>query len=278
MTAGPPSAQDVADALAMTLEREDAAGAPWCPPADGVALRRWVTDRSAQLGGGIRRVVRLARLMAIADGRDYIRFLYVRLTLLRARQFRQLLERAAAEGRLHSGVAKLSENGVRFSEAELAAPDGGAFEIDYGQMPRLAALLDLLHNALGFAAVADLLAPMLSQDVPASSANDIARSLHAALNAWLGERLESANHLLQAQRIRVFLVKRGRVAPEAIDDESILAFWIASAEIHGRREDRWLSALSLIGVRHAALPARFARCSRRKTFGRRHRSGIGNGS
>ena len=60
-----PSAQDVADALAMTLEREDASGAPWCPPSDAAALRKWVTDRSASLGTGIRRAVRLARLMAV---------------------------------------------------------------------------------------------------------------------------------------------------------------------------------------------------------------------
>ena len=74
-----PSAQDVADALAMTLEREDASGAPWCPPGDAAALRQWVTDRSASLGTGLRRATRLARLMAVADGRaDYIRFLYER--------------------------------------------------------------------------------------------------------------------------------------------------------------------------------------------------------
>ena len=99
----PPSAQDVADALAMTLERDGASGAPWCPPTDAVALRKWVTDRSASLGTGIRRAVRLARLMAVADGRaDYIRFLYERVGALRARLFRQLLERAAAD-RDHSG-------------------------------------------------------------------------------------------------------------------------------------------------------------------------------
>jgi hypothetical protein len=69
--AGPPTAQDVADALGLTLEREDASGAPWCPPGDGMTLRRWVSDRSASLGTGIRRGVRLVRVMAIADGRDY---------------------------------------------------------------------------------------------------------------------------------------------------------------------------------------------------------------
>jgi hypothetical protein len=98
-------------------------------------------------------------------------------------------------------------------------------------MPRLAALLDFLHNALGFTVMADLLAPLVQRGLPTRSANDVARTLHAALNAWLGERLESATHLLQAHRIRAFLAGRGRVAPESVDDETILLFWIAMAQI-----------------------------------------------
>jgi len=226
-----PSAQEVADALAMTLEREDSAGAPWCPPGDGAALRRWVIDRSASLGGGIRRVVRLARLLAVADGRDYTRFLYQRLGSLRARHFRHALERAAAEGRLTKSVATLTERGVYLREPALApqGPAGEAFEIDFAQMPRLAALLDIMHNALGYAAVADLLAPLVVSGTPRTTADDIGRALQAAFNAWLAARLESANHLLQAQRIRAFIMSRGRLAPEAIDDEAILVFWSLAA-------------------------------------------------
>jgi hypothetical protein len=230
----PPSAQDVADALAMTLEREDVSGAPWCPPGDAVALRKWVTDRSASLGTGIRRAMRLARLMAVADGRaDYIGFLYERVGTLRARLFRQVLERAAAEGHLPKSIATLTENGVHLSEAALA-PQGApqdAFEIDFVQMPRLAALLDIMHNALGFTVVADLLAPLLPKiGAPKSSADEVARALQAALNAWLSERLESNNHILQAQQIRGFIAGRGRLAPETVDDETILLFWIKAAE------------------------------------------------
>jgi len=230
----PPSAQDVADALAMTLEREDGSGAPWCPPGDAVALRKWVTDRNASLGTGIRRAVRLARLMAAADGRaDYIRFLYERVGALRARKFRQVLERAAAEGRLPKSIATLTENSAHLHEPALA-PQGaaqGAFEIDFVQMPRLAALLDIMHNALGFSTVADLLAPLLPKaGPPNSSADEVARALQAALNAWLSERLESNNHILQAQQMRGFIASRGRLVPETVDDESILAFWIKTAE------------------------------------------------
>src|ERR1700722_738547 len=230
----PPSPQDVADALAMTLEREDSSGAPWCPPGDAVTLRKWVTDRSASLGTGIRRAMRLPPLVAGADGRaDYIRFLYQRVGPLRARLFRQLLERAAAEGRLPNGIATLTENGVQLREAALA-PQGApqdAFEIDFVQMPRLAALLDIMHNALGFTVVADLIAPLLPKiGAPKSSADEVARALQAALNAWLSERLESNNHILQAQQIRGFIAGRGRLAPETVDDETILLFWIKAAE------------------------------------------------
>src|ERR1700744_4694017 len=171
----PPSAQDVADALAMSLEREDMSGAPWCPPGDAVVLRKWVTDRSASLGTGIRRVVRLARLMAVADGRsDYIRFLYERVGSFRAPLVRQGLERSAAEGRLPRSVATLTENGVQLREAALVSQGAAqdAFEIDFVQMPRLAALLDIMHNALGFTVVADLLAPLLPKTGAPKSLDD----------------------------------------------------------------------------------------------------------
>jgi hypothetical protein len=226
---GSGGAREVAEMLALTLEREDASGAPWCPPRDAAALRRWVTDRSAQFGTGIRRAVRLVRLMALADGRDPVRFLYARLTSLRAHLFRHALESAAAQGRLPKAVAMLSQNGVLLQEPALSAEGGEAFEIDFAQMPRLAALVDFLHNALGFCAVADLVAPLLQSPAPAGTANEVARKLHAAANAWLGERLASGNHIRQARHIRGFLAGRSALAPEAIDDETILTFWIATA-------------------------------------------------
>ena len=226
---GTPSPQDVADALALTLERQDASGSPWCPPHDGLALRRWVTDRSASLGTGIRRAVRLARLMAVADGRDYTRFLYARIPNLRGQRFRHALEAAAADGRVPSAVALLSGTAALLREPALAPPGGDRFEIDFAQMPRLAALLDILHNALGFTVVADLLAPLVHPGIPRTSADDIARRLHAAFSEWLRARLESTTHLMQAQHIRAFLKTRGRVVPEAVDDEAILLFWTTAA-------------------------------------------------
>jgi hypothetical protein len=228
-----PTAAEVAEALAMTLEREDPTGAPWCPPRDAAVLRHWVTDRSRELGGGIRRVVRLVRLARLADGRDYVRFIYARVPSLRTQHFKQALEKAAGEGRLIASIAELTANGVRLKESSLQTAAADAFEIDYVQMPRLAALLDILHNALGYIDVAELLAPVLVAGAPTVPADNIARTLQSKLNAWLSERLGSADHLRQAQIIRAFLTSRGRVDPEAIDDESILAFWTIHAPVEG---------------------------------------------
>ena len=225
-------AQDVADVLAITFEREDAAGHPWCPPADAATVRHWVVDRSKELGGGIRRAVRLARLAQLADGRDYTRFLYVRLATLRGRGFAAALQAAQREGRLTSLHATLGPAAVTLREAGLQLQSGATgegFEIGFTQMPRLVALLDLLHNALGYTTVADTLQPVLAGTPAPGAADKAARELHSAFNAWLSERLESPHHLRQAQLIRAFIAGRGRLAPETIDDAAILAFWQMAA-------------------------------------------------
>lgn len=226
----PPGVSDIAEAMAMSFEREDPSGALWCPPNDAAALRHWITDRSRELGGGIRRAVRLARLARLADGRDYVRFIYVRVPTLRTRHFKEALHKAAKEGRLPAKIVEVTATGVRLKEPDLqtqAGARGDGFEIDYVQMPRLAALLDVLHNSLGYTVVADLLAPVLVAGSPTTPADEVARALQAKFGAWLSERLGSSEHLRQAQTIRAFLASRGPVAPDAIDDEAIVSFWTA---------------------------------------------------
>jgi len=233
----PPSqaAQEVAEALAMTSERTAADGSPWCPPRDADQVQHWVTDRGRELGGGIRRVVRLARLLAAAEG-NYLQFLHVRLPTLRTRHFKVALHAAAAAGRIPRAMATFTANGVRMHEAALAPPGAIGFDIDFAQMPRLAALLDVLHNALGFGAVEDLLKPILARGAPSLRADEVARTLHARLNAWLSERLESPHYIRQAQKMRAFLASRGPVKPHAIDDEAILDFWVSAAATPGDSE------------------------------------------
>lgn len=228
----PHGAQEVADAMAATFEREDLAGSQlrWCPERDAIAVRRWIVDRSRDLGGGIRRVVRFARLAAIAGGGDHLRFLYdTRIPSLRAPYFKATLLAARACGRLSQGQAMLSPTGVTLIEPCMC-PAGGeksGFVIDFAQMPRLAALLDILHNALGYAVVADILEPILVRDTPHVHADEVARVLHAKLNGWLSDRLDSPHYIRQGQTMRAFLAGRGPLAPEVIDNEAILSFWIS---------------------------------------------------
>src|SRR5262245_25585682 len=173
-----PDPKDVAEAMAMAFEREDSAGELWCPPRDAEALRRWITDRSRELGGGIRRAVRFARLAAAADGRDYVRFLYLTVPTLRARHFAAAFTAASRDGRLGRQIATIELSGVRLHEPAMMPRTGTAeagFEIAFGQMPRLAALLDILHNALGYGEVADLLRPISANGPPAAHADDVAR-------------------------------------------------------------------------------------------------------
>jgi hypothetical protein len=110
-------------------------------------------------------------------------------------------------------------------EPAMAGRQGESFEIGFAQMPRLAALLDIMHNALGFVVASDLLSGVCARRRPPASATDTARTLHSQMNAWLSERLESLNRKRQAQKMRAFLATRGRVAAEAVDNEAILAFW-----------------------------------------------------
>jgi hypothetical protein len=217
--------------MAVTFEREDLAGSRsrWCPERDAIVVRRWITDRSRELGGGMRRVVRFARLAAIAGSGSYLRFLYdARMPSLRAAHFRANLQGAGASGRLEHALINISLSGVTLHEPAMcpAGAHGMAgFAMDFAQMPRVAALLDVLHNALGYAAVEDILEPVLARATPQVHADQIARALHARFNAWLADRLDSPHHIRQAQTMRAFLVGRGPVAPEAIDDEAIMAFW-----------------------------------------------------
>ena len=140
------SAQEVADAMAATFEREDLAGsqARWCPERDAITIRRWVTDRSRELGSGIRRATRFARLAALAAAGDYVRFLYDgRIPALRSAHFRAVLQ--AAQGRLAQGQVTLSPSGVVLQEPSMrlmGKEESGGFSIDFAQMPRLAALLE----------------------------------------------------------------------------------------------------------------------------------------
>lgn len=225
-------AQEVADVLELTAGREVAPDVPWCPPGDAVVLRRWIIDRPPTLGGGIRRAVRLAAAASLCDRRGYVPVLYGQIQMLRAQAFRQVF--VGARATLAARGIEAGDVGLRI-KADGTGDRSAPFEISYAQMPRLAALLDVLHNALGYGPVADMLAPACA--APTAANEDVSRKLHAALSAWLTERLGTAHHLRQAQAIRRFLGRRHELHPGRITDESILALWEAGAATSDAKTD-----------------------------------------
>ena len=109
----------------------------------------------------------------------------------------------------------------------LAYCDGG-FEVRYGRMADLAAMMELLVSTVGYralvAALDPLAAPVLDRDAVSGAARDLARRLYG----WLGDHLPTA----QAQRkfhAMIAFVEEARgtdFTEEDIDDEAILRFWL----------------------------------------------------
>ena len=213
--------QEFVDAVLLTTEREARNGAPWCREADATALKKALTARGIALGGLLRQMVRLVRLVDAASGHGYIGFLYMDLHSLEARHVRHRLGEAFAHGKL-ARIARAEDSGVTFLEPEMAAASG-SFSLDYAQMPRLLALLDIVHNMLGFPAVERLVSGLRG---PTSvRAEAVAEAVEDALLAWLAPRLQSLHHQRAAHAMRDYLMPRDRHDPDGIDDDTILAFW-----------------------------------------------------
>jgi hypothetical protein len=232
----PRPSQEFVDALLLTTEREAVNGELWCPLDEGELLKRLIANRSREIGGLLRQAVRIFRLMARASERGYLDFLYVRLLSLRGRFFEQQIDMAWAQGRL-IGIVRPTERviarqivkGVLFEESEMAAASK-AFQLDFGQMPRAAAFIDVLHNMLGFPTMARLCEDILGPRCHAT-AEEVAHLLGKELNAWLHEHTVSDHYIRQARVIRNFLISTTRlnknedIDTDSIDDQAIIEFW-----------------------------------------------------
>ena len=121
-------------------------------------------------------------------------------------------------------------DGVEDDGVSLRYPDG-RFEVRFGRMPMLAALMEFLVSFLGYRAVADAATRLRANEVDrqtvSSVAKDLARQLYAALR----------DHLPTAQTQRKFHVITEFLQREAgdgftahdIDDKTVLDFWLANA-------------------------------------------------
>ena len=163
-------------------------------------------------------------------------------------------------------------------EAVVLAYADGRFEVRYGRMAELAAMMELLVSTVGYralvAALDPLTAPVVEREAVSAAARDLARRLYE----WLGDHLPAAQAQRKFHAMIEFLEEdRGPdFTEEDIGDEAILRFWLrqvgadagraggTSADFRGYR-NTFLAFVTLAGV--LAEGAEIGRFERRTPIG-----------
>ena len=158
----------------------------------------------------------------------------------------------AANDALHAGDDALT---VAYSD--------GRFELRYGRMVDLAAMMELLVSTLGYRALVDALDPLAAPAVDRGAVAGAARDLARRLYEWLGDHLPAAQAQRKFHAMIAFLEEAvgADFTEEDIDDEAVLRFWLrhvaptdgeaaaggASADFRGYR-NTFLAFLALARV------------------------------
>lgn len=134
------------------------------------------------------------------------------------------------------------------------------FTFRLSSLPIVAAYLDVVHNMLGYAAVAALLGPVTRP--PAGQCDPetvriVSRDLSRAVDGWLRARLDSQHAMRQGAEISKFLHLRNasQVSDGMIDNAAILAFWQSYAPLPDPPVDGFIQFRSvarlMLGFRRA---------------------------
>ena len=109
----------------------------------------------------------------------------------------------------------------------LSYPDG-RFEVRYGRMADLAAMMELIVSTLGYRALVDALEPLAAPAVGRGAVAAAARDLARRLYEWLGDHLPAAQAQRKFHAMIAFLEEtRGADFTEGdIDDAAVLRFWL----------------------------------------------------
>lgn len=109
----------------------------------------------------------------------------------------------------------------------------GRFELAASQMPSLCALLELMLETVGFAAVDEVVQPMLDQATSQKAIGQAANTLSRALYAYLSEELPSQQQSQKFRALVAFLEDRAQDGEIDVDDAAILDFWCATSTAPG---------------------------------------------
>ena len=192
----------------------------------------------------------LVRAALLAGGRGKTRpgggvgfeWLFWGVEQARAGVFRAAFSAPAVLGSSHhpfssegSGPAVRDDGLIAGDEAVTLIYPDGRFEVRYGRMASLSAMMELLVSTLGYRALVDLSdplsAPALRRSAVSRAAGDLARRLYE----WLADHLPAAQAQRKFRAMTDFLeeVRGPDFTDDDIDDEAVLRFWLRHA---GARE------------------------------------------
>ena len=159
--------------------------------------------------------------------------------------------RAAFDGAGINGSALVD---VREGGVVLAYPHT-TFEVRYGRMPSLAAMMEFLVSLLGYRDVVQSVESLATVSATPRTVADAANELSRRLYAVLGDHLPAAQEQRRFHAMTAFLerVAGADFTEDDIDDSAVLDFWLAravdseSADFRGYRST-WRGFLRLIRV------------------------------
>ena len=111
----------------------------------------------------------------------------------------------------------------------------GRFEVRYGRMANLAAMMELLVSTLGYRTLVDILEPLAAAAPDRSVVSATSRELARRFYGWLGDHLPAAQMQRKFQAIAAFLEDAlgASFTVEDIDDEVVLRFWLCHCGCDG---------------------------------------------
>ena len=102
------------------------------------------------------------------------------------------------------------------------------FDISYGRMPFLSALMEFLMTTLGYSELDNTLAPLIAEFPTAKEVSETSNALSRNLYRYLGDHLPTVQDQRRHRSFLTFIAERAseESANRAIDDASILDYWL----------------------------------------------------
>ena len=134
--------------------------------------------------------------------------------------------------------------------AMLRYPDGD-FEVRFGRMPMLAALMEFLVSFLGYRAVAEAAEQLAAEDATRHTVSSVAKRLARQLYAALRDHLPTAQAQRKLHAITTFLQQEvgENFTAHSIDDQAVLNFWLAQAASDAAADFRGFRTTTLAFLR-----------------------------